>query len=116
MKLGLMKLYVKELPTEGLRFKYLIYVFRDRSKESIKASEFNGPQLQQLVKDKYLIGTMSELKKIAWLLFKDLFKNFLGNNDTKILMKLLESYRRIGCKININLNLGESKANDSTYS
>ncbi|XP_041374745.1 52 kDa repressor of the inhibitor of the protein kinase-like [Gigantopelta aegis] len=48
---------------------------------------------------------MSELEKNAWLSFKDLVKNFLGNtqakNYTEIVQKLLESYKTLGCIMSI---------------
>ena len=72
--------------------------FPGLSIEKIKAGVFDGPQIRQLIKDEHFIGTMSELEKNAWLSFKDVVKNFLGNtrakNYTEIVQKLLESTKR----------------------
>ena len=51
---------------------------------------------------------MSELEKKAWLPFKDLAKNILGNiqakNYTEIVQKLLESYKALSNNMSINLH------------
>ena len=78
-----MKQFVKALPNEGNCLKYLILAFPGLSIEKIKASVFDVPQIWQLIKDEHFIGTMSELKKNAWLSFKDVVKNFLGNTRAK---------------------------------
>ena len=48
------------------------------------------------------------LEKNAWLSFKDVIKNFLGNtcasNYTEIVQKLLESYKALGCNVSIKLH------------
>ena len=51
---------------------------------------------------------MSDLEKNAWLPFKDVVKNFLGNtcasNYVEIVQKLLESYKVVGCNTSIKLH------------
>nr|DBA19795.1 TPA: hypothetical protein GDO54_015572 [Pyxicephalus adspersus] len=79
MKQGLMKQFVKALPTEGDSFKYHILAFPSLSFEKIKAGVFDGPQIQHLIKDEHFIRTKSEVKKNAWLSFKAIVKDFLGN-------------------------------------
>ena len=78
-----MKKFVKALPTAGDCFKCLIWALPRLSMEKIKAGVFDGPQIRQLIKDEHFIGTMSELKKNAWISFKDVVKNFLGNTRAK---------------------------------
>ena len=50
---------------------------------------------------------MSDLEKNARLSFKDVVKNFLedthASNYTKILQKLTESYKVLGCNMSIEL-------------
>ena len=103
-----MKQFVKALPNEGNSLKYLILAFPGLSIEKIKAGVFDGPQIRQLIKNEHFIGTMSKLEKNAWLSFKDVVKNFLGNtrakNYTKIVQKLLESYKTLGCNMSIKLH------------
>lgn len=108
IKLGIMKQFVKALPTEGDCFKYLISAFPSLSFEKIKAGVFDGPQIRQLVKDEHFMGTMTELQKNAWLAFKNIVKDFLGNtraqNYTEIVQQLLESFKMLGCNMSIKLH------------
>ena len=64
---------------------------------------FDGLRIRQLIKDEHFTGAMSDLEKNAWLPFKDVVKNFLGNtnasNNTEIVQKLLESYKALGCNM-----------------
>ena len=96
IKLDLMKQFVKALPNDGNCFNYIIFQFLGLSIEKIKADVFDGPQIRHLIKDEQFTGTMSDLEMNAWLSFKDVVKNFLGNtcasNYTEIVQKLLESY------------------------
>nr|DBA21505.1 TPA: hypothetical protein GDO54_018125 [Pyxicephalus adspersus] len=105
MKLGLMKQFVKALPTKGECFKYLILAFLSLSFEKIKAGVFDGPQIRQLIKDEHFIRTMSEVKSDH---LKPLSRTFLGstraNNYIEIVQKLLESYKMLGCIISIKVH------------
>ena len=103
MKLCLLKQFVKALPTVGDCFKYLTLALPRLLIEKIKAGEFDGPHIRQLIKGEHFIGTMSELEKNAWKSFKVDVKNFLENkrakNYTEIVQKLLESYKALGCNM-----------------
>ena len=103
-----MKQFVKALSTNGHCLKYIILTFPGLSFEKIKVGVFNGPQIWQLIKDEQFTSTMSDLEKNAWLSFKDIVKNFLGNtrasNYTKIVQKLLERYKALGSNMSIKLN------------
>ena len=116
IKLGLMKQFVKALPTDGDCFKYLILTFPRLSFEKIQAGVFDGPQIRQLIKDEHFIGTMSEPQKNAWLSFKDIVKDFLGNsrapNYIEIVHKLLETYKTLGCNMSIKLHFLHSHLDD----
>ena len=59
-----MKQFVKALPTIGDCFKYIILQFPGLSTEKIKSSVFEGPQIQQLIKDEQFTGTMSDLRRM----------------------------------------------------
>lgn len=108
IKLGLMKQFVKALSTDGDCLKYIILAFPGLSIEKIKAGVFDGPQIRQLIKDEHFTGTMPDLEKNAWLSFKDVVKNFLGNkrasNYTEVVQKLLESYKALGCNMSIKVH------------
>lgn len=55
MKRGFMRQFVKAMPTDGECFMCPINAFPGLSVEKIKASVFDGPQTQQLVKDDQII-------------------------------------------------------------
>ena len=103
-----MEQFVKALPTDGGCFKCIILQFPGVPVEKIKDGVFDGPQIRQVIKDKQFTGTKSDLKKIAWLSFEDVVKNFLGNtresNYTEIVQKLLESYKVLGYTLSIRLH------------
>ena len=109
IKLGLLKQFVKALPTDGNWFKYIILQFPGLLIEKVKAAMLDSPRIWQLIKDEQFTGTMSDLGKNAWLSFKDVVKNFLGNtraiNYTEIVQKLLESCRALGCNMSIKLGV-----------
>ncbi|KAF2367923.1 hypothetical protein FHG87_001323 [Trinorchestia longiramus] len=96
IKLGLMKQFVKALLTDGDCFKYTILQFPGLSFEKIKAGVFVGPQMRQVIKDEQFIGTMSDLDKNAWLSFKDVIENFLGNTRASMILtqKLFQNHWR----------------------
>ena len=60
--------------------------------EKVKAAMLDSPRIWQLIKVEQFTGTMSDLGKNAWLSFKDVVKNFLGN--TRATQKLFRSYWR----------------------
>ena len=108
MKLGLRMQFIKALPTEGNCSKCLILAFSNMSIKKKQVNVFNGPVIQQLIKDEHFIRIMLQLKKNAWFSFKDLVKNFLGNwqakNYTKIVLKVLENYKTFCCNRSIQLH------------
>ena len=82
IKLGLMKQYVKSLDKGGECFKYICQKFSFLSYEKIKAVTFDGPKIQQLLKDKEFIETMSPKKKNGWIAFSQVVNNFLANTKS----------------------------------
>ena len=107
LKLGLMKQFVKALSTDGDCLNYIILTFPGLSIEKIKVGVFNGSQIWQLIKDEQFTSTMSDSEKNAWLSFRDVVENFLGNirtfNYAENVQKLLESYKALGCNMSIKL-------------
>ena len=53
-----------------------------------------------MLRDKSYIATMNEKERDAWLRFKDVFKNFLGNhksdNFRELVADILKNYKRLG--------------------
>ena len=79
IKLGLMKQFVKALRLHGECFQHLLHTFPGLSYEKIKAGVFDGPQIRTLVRDQAFVHAMNDEKKVTWLSFVDVMKNFLGN-------------------------------------
>lgn len=103
-----MKQFVKALPTEGNCFKYILSALPALSYEKIKAGVFDGPQIRQLLRDTNFIESMEENEKTAWLAFKNIVNNFLGNirasNYAIVVEQLLDSFQRLGCNMSIKVH------------
>lgn len=74
-----MKLFVKALPIAGDCFKYVNLAIPSQLSEKMKAAVFDGSQIRQLFKYDHFFGIMSEIENNAWLVFKNIVKDFLGN-------------------------------------
>ena len=81
LKLGFMKQFVKTLNEDGMEddFKYILTTFPALSCEKIKAGVFDGPQIRVLVRDENFVHVMTGKEKAAWLSFKAIIQDFLGN-------------------------------------
>lgn len=77
---------------------------------------FDDPQIRQLVKDEHFIGIMIEQQTNAWLAFKNLVKEFLGNTRaqsyTEIVQQLLESFEILDCNMSIKVHFLHSHLAD----
>ena len=102
IKLGLMEQFVKALRLIGEGFQDLLHKFPGLSYEKIKAGVFIGPQIRTLVRDQTFVQTMND-KKVAWLSFVDVMKNFLGNkkagNHEDLVGNMLSAFYDLGCKM-----------------
>ena len=112
IKLGLMTQYVKALNKEGSAFKYIQNKFPKKSESKLKEGIFDGPQIRKLMRDPEFINSMTALEKNAWLSFKSVVENFLGNNksvDYKDKIKeMLNNYKKLGCLMSLKLHFLES--------
>ena len=108
IKLGLMKQYVKALNKEGDCFKYLKKKFPKLSDAKIKEGVFDGPQIRKLLKDDEFVRTMTEKEEAAWVSFREVVQNFLGNHKSvdykQIVARMLENYKKLGCLMNLKLH------------
>jgi hypothetical protein len=73
------------------------------SEAKIKEGIFVGPQIRELAKDKNFDSILNEVELTTWTAFKDISKNFLGNNKAnnyqEIVEKVLQSYEAMGCNM-----------------
>ncbi|RLU16501.1 hypothetical protein DMN91_010569 [Ooceraea biroi] len=105
IKLGLMKQFVKALNKQGKCFQYLQSKFRHLSDAKIHEGVFVGPDIRLLMKDDSFTPTMTDTEKKAWISFKCVVENFLGNNRDhnykEIVSSMLKNFENLGCLMNM---------------
>ena len=108
IKLDHMKNSVKGMDKTGRGFEYL----RNVSDAKIKEGIFIGPQVRGLKQDKQFDEDLNETERNAWLSFKRICKDFLGNHKTAmyqdVVQDLLTSHKDIGCTISLKIHFLES--------
>jgi len=80
IKLGLMKNFVKGMDKTGRAFQYVRNEFPNVSDAKIKEGIFIGPQIMEMMQDKQFDEDLNEIERNAWLSFKRICKDFLGNH------------------------------------
>jgi len=80
IKLGLMKNSVKGTDKTARRFEFVRNKFPNVSDAKIKEGIFIGPQIRELIQDKQFDEDLNETGRNAWLSFKRICKDFLGNH------------------------------------
>ena len=108
IKLGFMKIFLKALDKDGDCFQYICKSFPSLSNEKLKSGIFDGPQIQQLMRDQKLCDSMNEVELAAWLSFVEVDKNFLGNyradNYKEILNNMLGYFMILGISMSIKVH------------
>jgi len=108
IKLGLMKQFVKALDKNGECYAYLGHKNPTISDAKLKEGIFDGPQIRTMLKDEAFVATMNNDEKAAWLSFKKVVENFLGNhksdNYAELVADLLRNYQKLGCLMNYKLH------------
>ena len=82
-----MKQYVKALDKKEECFRYLKDQFPKLSDAKIAAKIFDGPQIRKMMNDSNFTNKMTPVEKAAWISFKKVDQNFLGNHKRKIMRK-----------------------------
>ena len=108
IKLGLMKQFVRALDRKGECFQYISRKFPEISDSKLEAGIFDGPQIRTLMRDDNFTKHMNELEKNAWLSFKEVTKNFLGNKKhieyANIVNEMVIEFEKLGYLMNIKLH------------
>ena len=103
-----MKQFVKALDHDSDCFKYISAAFPGLSEEKKKGGIFDGPQIRNLMKDPQFISSMSAEEGRTWKAFKDVCKNFLGNNKSanykSIVEELMSAMKDLGCNMSIKVH------------
>ena len=112
LKLGLMKQFVRALNMNGNCFKYIKRKFPKKSDAKLEAGVFDGPEIRRLIRDGNFEYSMTKVEKNAWLSFKSVVKNFLGNNKSlnykTEIKKMLSNYQKLGCRMSLKLHFFDS--------
>jgi len=112
IKLGLVKNFVKGMDKTGRGFQYVRNKFPNVSDVKIKEGIFIGPQIRELMEDKQFDEDVNETERNAWLSFKRICKDLLGNhkaaNYQDDVQDLLTSYKAIGCNMSLQIHFLES--------
>ena len=112
IKLGLMKNFVKSMDKEGEGFKHLHEKFPKLSDAKLREGIFVGPQITQLLHDVSFEAKLSQQEQAAWLSFKSVVKNFLGNhranNYKEIVERMLVAYEELGCNMSLKVHFMHS--------
>jgi len=92
---------------EEAAFTYLWEKFPRLSEAKLKEGIFIGPQIRDLIKDKYFDKLQGD-EKVAWDSFKFVIKGFLGNrraqNYEEPVNNLLQSYQKLGCIMTLKIH------------
>jgi len=79
LKLGVMKNFLKAMNQGEAAFIYLWEKFPRLSEAKLKEGIFIGPQIRDIIKDKYFDKLLEGNEKAAWDSLKFVVKVFLGN-------------------------------------
>jgi len=105
-KVGPHENFVRDMAKTGRGFEYVRNKFPNVSGAKIKEGIFIGPQIRELMQD------LNEAERIAWLSFKRICKDFLGNhkamNYQDVVQDLLNSYKAVGCNMSLKIHFLKS--------
>jgi len=107
-----MKNFVKGIDKRGRGFEYVRNKFPNVIDTKIEEGIFIGPQIRELMQDKQFDEDMNETERNAWLSFKRICKDFLGNhksvNSQDVVQDLFTSYKAMGCNMSLKIHFLES--------
>jgi hypothetical protein len=82
------------------------------SDAKIKEGIFIGRQIRELMQDKQFDEDLNGTEMNAWLSFKRIFKDFLGNHKAAdyqdVVHDLLTSYKAMECNMSLKIHFLES--------
>ena len=104
-----MKNFVKSMGKKNSRgFKHLQKKFPNVSEAKLSAGIFVVPQIRELLGDLGFEQALTPLELNAWLAFKWLCANFLGNNKApeyeEGVYNLIESYKEMACRMSLKVH------------
>jgi len=103
---------VKGTDKIGRGFQYVRNKYPNVSDTKIKEGIFIGPQMRELMQDRQFDEGLNETERNAWLSFKRICKDFLGNhkaaNYQDVVQDLLTLYKAMGCNMSLKIHFLES--------
>ena len=113
IKLGLMKNFVKAMAkvnSEG--FQYLCGKFPKITTAKLKEGIFVGPQIREVLNDPNFEDTLNLVELKAWLAFKWICENFLGNKKSPTykegVKNLIDAYKEMNCRMSLKIHFLQS--------
>jgi len=107
-----MKNFVKVMVKTGRGFIYVRNKCPNVRDAKIKEDMFIGPQIRERMQDKQFDEDLNETERNAWLSFKRICKDFLGNhkaaNYQDIVQNLLTSYKAMGSYMILKIHFLDS--------
>ena len=108
IKLGLMKNFFKAVNKHGKGFEYLSDKFQKLSDAKLKEDIFSGPLIHRIINDDLFVHLLTQTEKSAWILFKVVCLNFLGNvkayNCRELVEDVLNDYQTVGCNMSLKIH------------
>jgi hypothetical protein len=102
-----MKSFFNAMNKHGTGFEYLGEKFPKLSDAKLKDGIFIGPQIPEIINDDPFEHLLKETKKSAWLTFKEMSLNFLGNvkaeNYMEFVADLLNAYQTTECSNSLKI-------------
>jgi len=99
---------VKGTDKIGRAFQYVRNKYPNVSDTKIKERIFIGPQMRKPMQDKQFDEDLNETERNAWLSFKRICKDLLGNhkaaNYQDVVQDLLTSYRAMVCNVSLKIH------------
>lgn len=108
IKLGLFKNFVKAMVQTQPAFLYLRQKFPKLSDAKIRQGVFTGPDIRSVLRDEQFDRIITGDEKKAWLAFKEVATEFLGNkkanNYEDLVEQLVSSYHKLGCNMSLKIH------------
>jgi len=108
IQLGHTKNFVKIMYKTGRGFQYVRNKFPNVSDAKMKEGIFIGPQIRELMQDNQFDEDLDETERNAWLPFKRICKDFLGNHNAAnyqdVVQDPLTSYKAMGSNMSLKIH------------
>src|SRR5271170_4245554 len=86
---------------------FMQHTFSNISDAKLTAGVFTGPQIREIVKDNNFDAALNNKERSAWMSFKSVVSNFLGNRKSDCFVEIandLHHYSAKGCRMSLKLH------------